>query len=133
MKVLIDTNILVSAVLFQQGLARKALVDAVEGDSDVIVCDYSISELHDVFERKFPAETKLLPQFMAYLSAGVTIVSTPDHAEPDEPVLRDPKDQPILAAALAVGADAILTGDKDLLNAGLMRLKAIRPRDFLAR
>jgi len=50
-KVLIDTNILVSAVLFQQGLARKALIDAVEGDTEAIVCDYSITELRDVFAR----------------------------------------------------------------------------------
>ena len=76
MRVLIDTNILVSAVLFPQGLARKALIDAVESDIDAIVCDYSITELHEVFDRKFPVEVGLLPQFMAYLGSGVTIVST---------------------------------------------------------
>ena len=133
MRVLIDTNVLVSAVLFPQGLARKALIDAVEGEADAVVCDYSITELYEVFDRKFPAEVGLLPQFMAYLASGVTIVSTPDHAEPDEPVLRDPKDQPILSAARAADADLILTGDKDLRDAGLTRPKAVDPRDFLTR
>ena len=132
MRVLIDTNILVSAVLFPQGLARKALIDAVEGEAYAVVCDYSITELYDVFTRKFPADTRLLPQFMAYLSSGVTIVTTPRQAGADEPILRDPKDQPILSAAIAVDADLILTGDKDLLEAGLERPQAIEPRSFLA-
>ena len=133
MRVLIDTNILVSAVLFPQGLARKALINAVEGDIDTVVCDYSITELHEMFDRKFPAEVGLLPQFMAYLGSGVTIVYTPKQAEPDEPVLRDPKDQPILSAACAADADLILTGDKDLHDAGLTRPIVINPRDFLTR
>ncbi|MCL1838372.1 MAG: putative toxin-antitoxin system toxin component, PIN family [Propionibacteriaceae bacterium] len=133
MRVLIDTNILVSAVLFPQGLARKALVDAVESDIDAVVCDYSITELHEVFDRKFPTEVGLLPQFLTYLGSGVTIVSTPGHVEPDEPVLRDPKDQPILSAARAADADLILTGDKDLRDAGLTHPSVTNPRDFLTR
>jgi len=109
------------------------LIDAVEGEADAVVCDYSITELHEVFDRKFPAEVRLLPQFMAYLASGVTIVARPEHAEPGEPVLRDPKDQPILSAACAADADLILTGDKGLRDAGLTHPKAVDPRDFLAR
>jgi len=132
MRVLIDTNILVSAVLFPKGLARQALVNAIEGDDEAIVCGYSITELWEVFERKFPNEVRLLPQFMAYLSSGMTIVATPEYADVDGPVLRDPKDQPILLAAYAADADLILTGDKDLLDAGLDRPQVVNPRTYLA-
>lgn len=119
MKVLIDTNVLVAAVLFPEGVARQALARAIES-GDAIVCDYAISELHDVFERKFPTSTKLLPRFMAYLSSGVEIVATPDRTGVGEPLLRDPKDQPILSAALAA-------------DAGVSRPLAIDPRTFLPR
>ena len=133
MRVLIDTNILVSAVMFPHGLARQALINAVESDTIAIVCDYSITELHRVFERKFPDEVGLLPHFVAFLSAGATIVTTPDRPASDEPTLRDPKDQPILSAALAANADLIMTGDKDLLEAGLTRPRAVDPRSWLSR
>ena len=132
MRVLIDTNVLVSAVLFPGGVTRQALACAVESDTDAIVCDYTISELHDVFERKFSDQVKLLPRFMAYLSSGVTIVATPESPGLNEPTLRDPKDQPILSAARAFEVDLILTGDKDLLEAGLNRPRTVSPGVFLA-
>jgi len=133
MRVLIDTNVLVSAVLYPAGMARRALIEAVEGSDEAIVCDYAIAELHDVFQRKFPAQVELLPQFMAYLSSGVNIVSTPERSEPDEIALRDPKDQPILSSAHANNADLILTGDKDILDAGLTHPQAVDPRRYLSR
>jgi putative PIN family toxin of toxin-antitoxin system len=133
MRVLIDTNILVAAVLFPHGLARRALIGAVEGGDDAVVCDYSITELYDVFARKFPDDAGLLPQFMTYLSSGVTIVATPTGTGTHEPILRDPKDQPILRAARAANADMILTGDKDFLDAELFQPEAIDPRTYLAR
>lgn len=77
MRVLIDTNILISAVLFPLGKARSALIAVAEGDDDALVCDYSILEVNAVFARKLPDMAGLLPQFMAYLGKGVTMVSTP--------------------------------------------------------
>ena len=133
MTVLIDTNVLVSAALFPDGLAKQAFVAAIEGGDEAIVCDYSIAELHEVFRRKFPDRLHLLPRFMAYLSSGVTIVSTPNEPTADEPIVRDPKDQPILSAARAADADLILTGDKDLLDAHLDWPTCVNPRGFLAR
>ena len=37
---------------------------------------------------------------------------------PTPPSLRDPDDVAVLACALSAGADAIVTGDKDLLTIG---------------
>ncbi|MDR0959534.1 MAG: putative toxin-antitoxin system toxin component, PIN family [Propionibacteriaceae bacterium] len=131
MRILIDTNVFVSAVLNPRGMVAKALSTAVEGDDDVVVCDYSFAELHDVFVRKFPDRIGKLPQFMAYVTQGVTIVAAPLAKTPSELVLRDPDDQPILTAAIVTEVDAIMTGDKDLLDAGLTRPKAISPGEYL--
>jgi putative PIN family toxin of toxin-antitoxin system len=54
-------------------------------------------------------------------------------------ICRDPKDNAYLSLALEIGADILVTGDKDLLvlsendltNAGLTHLKILNPRDFL--
>ena len=131
MRILIDTNVLVSAALFPQGLARRALVEAVEGPDDAMVCDYSLAELNDVFIRKFPDDVFLLPQFMTYLEQGVKTVSTPEASLELEVRLRDPNDQPILRAAMASHTDIILTGDKDFLDAGLTHPEAMSPHDYL--
>ena len=56
MRILLDTNILISAALFPNGTAAKAYVKAVTYPNKGIVCDWSIDELRRVFNRKFPKE-----------------------------------------------------------------------------
>jgi predicted nucleic acid-binding protein len=45
--------------------------------------------------------------------------------------VRDKMDLPILAAALKIDSDIILTGNKDLLALGLKRPQIMNPADFL--
>ena len=52
MKILVDTNVLISAALFEHGVARRALAAVVEGADEALVCDYSIDEINEVFARK---------------------------------------------------------------------------------
>ncbi|MBI1904183.1 MAG: putative toxin-antitoxin system toxin component, PIN family [Planctomycetia bacterium] len=50
---------------------------------------------------------------------------------PDFP--RDPKDAPILAAALATGAEFLITGDRDLLDArGAIATRIVTVAEFAA-
>jgi predicted nucleic acid-binding protein len=49
-----------------------------------------------------------------------------------EKLIRDPKDQPILNAAIVGGVDVILTGDKDFLCLDLDYPKPMTVTQFLA-
>ena len=48
-----------------------------------------------------------------------------------EKLIRDPKDQPILNAAIVCGIDVILTGDKDFLSLDLESPKPMTVAQFL--
>ena len=47
MKVMIDTNIVISAVLFPNGKAAQAFYKALLPPYEPLLCDYVIDELHE--------------------------------------------------------------------------------------
>ena len=49
MKIFIDTNVLISAQLFPDGIAAKAYRKAVTFPNQGIISDYCVSELSEVF------------------------------------------------------------------------------------
>ena len=64
MKVMIDTNIIISAALSPNGNAAKAFMKAVLPPYEPVVCDYIVDELHRKFQEKFPRKTTELEAFL---------------------------------------------------------------------
>jgi len=133
MKYLLDTNILVSAALFPVGTAGRAYDLALSTSEPVVICDYTITELRRVFHTKFPQRESSLAAFITGISPGIMIVPTPEVVKDDIDltVVRDPKDWPIVRAAIAEDIDVIVTGDKDLLEADLPYPLMLTPSGFL--
>jgi len=52
MRVMIDTNIFISAVLFPNGKASAALTKALISPYQPVTCDYVLDELHRKFREK---------------------------------------------------------------------------------
>jgi putative PIN family toxin of toxin-antitoxin system len=132
---LLDTNVLISAALFAEGVPAQGYDLALTTNADVVICDFTIAELKDVFTRKFPDRAETFERFIAGIESGIRIVPAPaaPPADVDQTKVRDPKDWPILRAALASHCDAIVTGDKDLIGADLPRPQMLTPAQFLAR
>ena len=131
MKVMIDTNIFISAALFPDGLTAKALYKAMNTPYTPVTCDYVVDELVRKFEEKFPHKTTELKAFLFSLVQTIEIVQTPTVELGAEQKIRDPKDRPILRAALNAGSDILLTGDKDFLEAAIDDPRIISVHDFL--
>ena len=131
MRVLLDTNIIISAALFPNSVTSKAYFKAVSYPYDGVVCDWSIDELRRVFNRKFPAKVSALDRFLAVASTAFEIIPTPDEEVADEQKIRDIKDRPILRAAQSADVDYLLTGDKDFLESGVDYPIIINPSQFL--
>lgn len=131
MKVMIDTNIFISAALFPKGRAAEALYKALTPPFQPVVCDYVTDELHRKFQEKFPDRTVELEAFLYTALPAFDVVSTPDEIVEAESEIRDPKDRPILRAALNAGADLFLTGDKDFLESSVKDPRIISVHAFL--
>ncbi len=116
MLVVLDTGVFVSAAITPAGIARRVVQAGVEGQFDYVVCPILLAELADVLAR--PKISRLLPhdvadRFVADVRGRARL--EPDPAQPRR-VSRDPGDDYLVELAISVGADAVVTGDADLLE-----------------
>ena len=132
MKVLIDTNILISAALSANGTPFQAYVKAVTYPNDGIVCEQNIDEMRRIFNRKFPNRIQAFEQFLSLALLTLEVVPTPEEELDSEQHIRDVKDRPILRAAISACADVLLTGDKDFLESGVKNPKIMTAAEFVA-
>jgi putative PIN family toxin of toxin-antitoxin system len=109
-KVLIDTNVLVSAILKDKEPEDVILFIVSRPDIEWIVSFQILEEYKDVLSRtKFS-----LPEHIknAWFTALDSLTSVIDSDIPTE-FQRDQKDAKFLACAIASNADYFITGDKD--------------------
>ena len=131
MKVLIDTNILISAALSNNGLPYQAFVKAVSYPNHGVICEQNIDEMRRIFNRKFPAKIQALESFLSLALLTLEIVPTPIEEQDIESKIRDINDRPILRAAISAGADILLTGDKDFIESGILNPKVMTATEFV--
>ena len=131
MRVLIDTNILISAALSSTGTPFKAFVKAVTYPNHGLVCEQNIDEMRRIFNRKFPKKISALERFLSLSLMTLEIVPTPLEEHSSEEQIRDVKDRPILRAAIHANADVLFTGDKDFLESGVTNPKIMTATDFV--
>lgn len=129
----IDTNILISAALFPDSVPARAFMKAVSWPHHAAICDYSLEEMRQVYERKFPHKLSIFECFTSLIEHSIDIIPAPKFAIYNEIAqrIRDKKDLPILAAAISVDADGIITGDKDFLESGITKPKMLSPAQFV--
>jgi len=128
MRIMIDTNVLISAIVFPGSLPTDTIKKVIE-EHNLVLCPHIIEELHIVFERKFPERIKNLERFLSKLS--YELVYTPiDIQEEGFPSIRDKWDLPILASAMIAEVDIIITGDKDFQSIEIEKPTILTPREF---
>ena len=129
MRVMVDTNILFSWILFPSP-AIRAFQDALFGNHRLVLCDHVINELWDVVGRKFPAKSAEIDLFFREIS--FEMVYTPKNwTTISIPPIRDPKDVPILATAFLENVDVFVTGDKDFLASDIEMPVIMTMADFV--
>jgi len=127
-RVVFDTNILVSALTLPGGRADSALRRIVGGEDSLAVSRSIIDELLSVLARKFAYDREALSRVAVFLA---------DLGEMVEPrqsfrILADDPDNRILECAVAAGADLIVTGDRAMLAETEFRgIRIVSLREYL--
>ncbi len=132
MRLVIDTNILISALVVEASLPAHLVTLWVDGVFDVLTSAEQVDEL--MRATRYPqVRTRLVPAFAGRLinqlrERAIVLTSLPTLA-----VCRDPHDNYLLAMGAAGGAQFLVTGDKrDLLGLKLYAgMRIITVRDFL--
>ena len=137
MRVVLDTNVLISGLLFPGGPPSR-LLDAWRGGGfDLVLSDFMIDEITRVWNHLAPRLKRTpadLSDFldMLILRGELVQLDVAVLASAAVTELRDPNDVPKLATLLSVGADWLVTGDQDLLVlAGTYPI--LTPAAFVAR
>ena len=110
MRVVLDTNVVVSAVLFG-GLPRKILLRALHGEFDVVTTVRLMDEFQDVLTDSFDLE----PEIARTAPAEYELLAEVVRPRQIPRVACDPDDNDVLAAARSGDAEFVVTGDHDLL------------------
>ena len=131
MRVLIDTNVLISAALNANSVPYQAYVKAVTYPNHGLICEQNVDEMKRIFNKKFPNRLAALDRFLSVALLTMELVPIPTEEDIAELKIRDVKDRPILRAAMEAGADVLLTGDKDFLESGLERPAIMTPAEFV--
>ena len=128
MKVVFDTNILVSAVVFPGGRADEALRRIVEERDELFLSNAILGELLGVLAKKFARDAETLSRLALFLAGVATIVRPGRRLK----VLRDAADKRILECAITARAEIIVTGDRELLRLRDYRgVRILALRDYL--
>ena len=120
MKLVVDVNVLVSGSLWRGN--ASLLVDALlDGSARLCSSAPVMAEFEEVlhrekFQKRLEQSGQNAPELVARFRSVALMVEGPDVPAPS--ALRDPDDTHVLACAAAAGADAIVSGDNDLLSLG---------------
>jgi predicted nucleic acid-binding protein len=120
-----DTNVIVSAVYNPGSKPDQALRNACR-HHELVLCDYAIAECYNVVQRRFPQHAPVLDALMASLRYETAIAPRGPNAR-----IPDPKDAPILNAALLEDVDIIVSGDRHFLQLEMERPQVMTAAEFL--
>ena len=133
-RAVVDPGVLVSAFIGRQGSVTDRIVRAWRaGRVELVVSPALLDELSGVLARpKFASAARegRAVDFVGALRVGATMVAD---APGTEAITRDPKDDYLVRPARSSAVAALVSGDRDLLEADVGDVEVLAPRTFLDR
>lgn len=128
LRLVLDTNVIVSAALTPDGLPRAVLTLASTKPAKMYVSEPILDEYRQVLARP---EIKIRPgvrnQFLQLIRSRARIVRPRRVAQ----LIKDPDDTKFLECAGAARADYLVTGNSTHFPAFWKKTKVVTPREFV--
>lgn len=134
MRVVLDTNVLVSGLISPHGPPAQITAHWLEGDFTLLYMPAMLEELEDVLNRAWlKARLADAPGRIADLLEAVTVLGEPVTGYVNVAgAIADPFDEMFLACAVLGETDYVVTGDKELLElAEFGKAVIVSPARFL--
>lgn len=128
MRIMLDTNVIISALLF---LSKRMndMMDYIFTQHQLVLSSYVVEELKSVVKRKFPAKEYAIEKLLMVMS--YEYVYTPKKMDETLFNIRDCKDYPVLYTAIIEDVDILITGDKDFSDVNIEKPEIITPGEFI--
>jgi len=129
MRIMIDTNVLISSFVLSSPHMLK-MVDDISEHHTIVLPTYVVDELKRVTKIKFKEYYTILESFLQELPFD--LVQSPKKINPlDYPEIRDIKDLPILVSAISENVDILISGDADFVQLNIEHPEILTPREFV--
>ena len=129
MRVVVDTNVVISAFLKPGGKPSRVLRLILQGDLQIVINEQILAEYSEVASRPIlQLDRDRVQVVLDYL--GSSAIRAP--SLPIRPTLPDPGDEPFIEAALSTKADFLITGNKKHYPARSCKgVTVVTPAEFL--
>lgn len=128
MRIMLDTNVLISALLFP-GAKMDVMMNCIFTQHNLVLSSYVVDELKSVVKRKFPKKEQTINRLLLMMS--FEYVYTPQQIEEGLFDIRDIKDYPVLYTAIIEDVDVLVTGDKDFVDIDIEKPEIVTPTEFM--
>ena len=130
MRIVLDTNVLVSALLTPHGTCAQVVALVRDGQVLPVVDDRVLAEYREVLSRpRFAVAKEAVAELLALIEeAGAVVIDPPAH----DGRVPDPDDLPFIEVAMAGHAGAVVTGNRTHFPADLGVL-VLLPAELLDR
>jgi putative PIN family toxin of toxin-antitoxin system len=127
-RVILDTNIIVSAYLNQDGLPFFILKLALSGSVRLCASEAVFAEYEELLRRKsYPMDSRRAKLLLKHIRAASHIVRPVEGLE----ITKDPDDNIFLECAQAAKAHYVVTGNTEHFPQRFKYTKVITPRTFI--
>jgi len=129
MKIMVDTNILISALIYGSDFLAR-LIQKIIDDYKLVICSYVINEFFNVVRRKNPDREDVLKKVFEELKFDCLI--SPEKVEEKDRLfkIRDEKDYIILHTAIVENVDIFITNDNDFFDVDIKHPEIMKPEEF---
>lgn len=130
-RVVVDPGVLVSAIITPLGPPAEVVCAIREGRVAFVVSPHLLAELLGVLRREKFRRYVTIDEAEQYVAGLASLGETLPDPEAIDRITRDPSDDYLVALARRAGADAIVSGDSDLLALERSKPPVVSPAVFV--